>query len=278
MMCRGFLIGGTAGRTTLNGEGLQHQDGHSQILASTYPNLKSYDPAFGYELAVIIRDGIRRMYQLQENIFYYITTYNENYLMPVMPDQETTPDLETAITKGAYLYNTLDCDNKDDTQEINLLGSGSIMQQVLGAAEKLNTFGFTVNIWSVTSYTELCRNGEMCDRWNRFHPFEKPKQSTINNLFVNQPGIFVAVTDYMKSLANSIAPWMPSNYTVLGTDGYGLSESRKDLRDFFEVSCDFIVHASLVSLYHADVINKRKLQSLLNQVDLNLEKPNPVER
>ena len=278
MMCRGFLIGGTAGRTTLNGEGLQHQDGHSQILASTYPNLKCYDPAFGYELAVIIRDGIKRMYQLQENIFYYITTYNENYLMPQMADQKTVPDLESAITKGAYLYNSLDSGNKDDTSVVNLLGSGSIMQQVLGAAEKLNTMGFTINIWSITSYTELCRNGEMCDRWNRIHPFETPKQSTIAELFEQQAGIFIAVTDYMKSFASSIAPWMPARYTVLGTDGYGLSETRKDLRDYFEVSSDFIIHASLVSLYHTDVINKERLQSLLKQVDINPEKANPMER
>jgi pyruvate dehydrogenase E1 component len=218
------------------------------------------------------------MYQLQENIFYYITTYNENYLMPVMPDQDKIPDLEAAITRGGYLYNTLINDGCDDTQIINLLGSGSLMQQVSGAAEKLNSMGFTVNIWSITSYTELCRNGEMCDRWNRLHPFEATKQPNVAELFDNQPGIFIAVTDYMKSLASSITPWMPSNYTVLGTDGYGLSESRKDLRDYFEVSSDYIIHASLVNLYHANVINKSKLESLLNQVDINPEKPNPVER
>ena len=278
MMCRGFLIGGTAGRTTLNGEGLQHQDGHSQILASTYPNLKSYDPAFSYEITVIIRDGIRRMYQLQENIFYYITTYNENYLMPAMPAESAAPSLEADIINGAYLFKTLVSDSDKDSPTVNLLGSGSIMQQVLGAAEKLNNMGLTVNIYSVTSYTELCRDGEKCDRWNRLNPFKNQQQCYISRIFAEQPGIFVAVTDYMKSLASSISTWIPGNYSVLGTDGYGLSESREELRNYFEISSDHIVHTALVDLHKTNSISKKRLQSLLKQVDVDPEKPNPVQR
>ncbi|MEX2131187.1 MAG: pyruvate dehydrogenase (acetyl-transferring), homodimeric type, partial [Pseudohongiellaceae bacterium] len=282
MLCRGFLIGGTAGRTTLNGEGLQHQDGHSQILASTFPTMKSYDPAFGFEVAIIIRDGIRRMYQEQENIFYYLTVYNENYPMPSLqdhvPNDEANTNIETAIAKGAYLFRTLEPPKKVAEIPVNLLGSGAIMQQVLNAADRLQMLGLTVKLWSITSYNELRKDAESCERWNRLHPFEEPKTSCLQTLFGEQDGVFVAVTDYMKSLANSIAAWMPNAYTALGTDGYGLSESRPAIRDYFEISADYIMQAALVSLYKQKAISAKQLRSLLKDLNIDPDKPDPMSR
>ncbi|MEM7027783.1 MAG: pyruvate dehydrogenase (acetyl-transferring), homodimeric type [Pseudomonadota bacterium] len=250
MMCRGFLLGGTAGRTTLNGEGLQHQDGHSHVMASTIPNMVSYDPAFGYEIAVIIRDGIRRMYTEQEDIFYYLTVYNENYTMPTLPDDEKIID---GILQGAYCYRR---SARKKGEIINLLSSGAIMQQALQSAESLEASGYRVNIWSITSFIELEREAQIIERWNRLHPDESPKEPYIKRLLNNEDGVFVAVTDYMKSLPNSIARWMPEFYTVLGTDGYGLSESRQDIRDYFEISSRCISQAAISLLYRAGRINK----------------------
>lgn len=272
MLCRGFLIGGTAGRTTLNGEGIQHQDGHSQIIASTYPNLKSYDPAFAYELVVIVREGIRRMYEAQENIFYYITAYNENYLMPALPRKK---NIDQSIIAGAYLLQSSDTVTNS---QIHLLGSGSIMQQVLIASEKLESMGFSVSVWSVTSYNELYREAEECERHNRLHPFAKRKIAYIEQLFAKTSGSYVAATDFMKSLAYGIAPWMPKNFTALGTDGYGLSESRADLRQYFEIDADAICHAALVGLFKDDALNSAELSKLLKGFDVDPEKDNPVDR
>ena len=272
MLCRGFLIGGTAGRTTLNGEGIQHQDGHSQVVANTYPNLKSYDPAFAYELVVIVREGIRRMYELQENIFYYITTYNENYVMPSIAEAD---DLSDSINRGAYLYQG----SKSATDsQVHLLGSGSIMQQALAARDKLESMGFAVSVWSVTSYNELYREAENCERYNRLHPFENPKSPYIKQLFAKTSGVYVAVTDFMKALPNSIAPWMPEGFTVLGTDGYGLSESRPDLRNFFEISPDYICHAALVGLHRNGQLSAAQLKKKLKGVEVDTEKLNPMDR
>lgn len=271
MLCRGFLIGGTAGRTTLNGEGIQHQDGHSHILASTYPNLKSYDPAFGYELAVIVQDGIRRMYQEQENIFYYLTAYNENHLMPAMPEHQSIHD---GILAGAYHYTSTDTIAKSD---VHLLGSGAIMQQVLAAQEKLESFNFQVSVWSVTSYNELCREAEACTRHNRLHPDSAPQTPYVQQLFADLDGVFVAASDYMKSLPNSIARWMPEDYFVLGTDGYGLSESRADLRRYFEVSTDYICHTALVGLYKRGSINKKRYTEFCSELDIEPDKSDPME-
>lgn len=271
MLCRGFLIGGTAGRTTLNGEGIQHQDGHSHVLASTYPNLKSYDPAFAYELAVIVQDGIRRMYQEQENIFYYLTAYNENYTMPELPRDKKVSD---GILAGAYLFSQAD---SSWIAQINLLGSGSIMQQVLAAAKWLGERGFSVNIWSVTSYNELYRDGEACDRHNRLHPTKEPQQPYVQKLFAEQTGIFVACSDYMKSLPNSIARWMSEDYFVLGTDGYGLSESRKELRRYFEVDTDHICHVSLVGLLRRKEITERELREYSRELDIDAGKMDPMQ-
>ena len=274
MMCRGFLLGGTAGRTTLNGEGLQHQDGHSHISASTVPNLKSYDPAFGYELALIIRDGIRRMYTNGENIFYYLTVYNENHAMPALP---AIDDIEERVVKGGY------CLRRSDKQGevINLLSSGSIMQQALAAADRLEAMGYAVHIWSITSFVELSRDAENCERWNRLHahqPEQAPQRAYVEELFAGEDGLFVAVTDYMKALPNMISKWVPGHYVTLGTDGYGVSESRPDLRDHFEISTDYIVHAALVGLQQ---IGKITLQMLIEQqqtLAIDSNKTNPADR
>ncbi len=272
MLCRGFLIGGTAGRTTLNGEGIQHQDGHSQIVANTYPNLKSYDPAFSYELVVIIREGIRRMYQEQENIFYYITAYNENYLMPAMPDDKA---VQEGIVSGAYhFYATKNA----KTSQIHLLGSGSIMQQVLAARDKLEAMGLLVSVWSITSYNELYREAEARERDNRLHPQKKATTPYISQLFEKTSGSYVAVTDYMKALPRSIAPWMPEPYLVLGTDGYGLSESRESLRDYFEINPDYICHAALVGLQRADEIDAEQFKELTANLKIDPNKPDPALR
>ena len=271
MLCRGFLIGGTAGRTTLNGEGIQHQDGHSQIIASTYPNLKSYDPAFAYELVVIVREGIRRMYDEQENIFYYLTAYNENYIMPAMPHDPTTAE---GIIAGAYHFAA--SEDKASSQ-IHLLGSGSIMQQVLQARDKLEDLGFTVSVWSVTSYNELYREAEACERYNRLHPEAEPRSPYVSELFRDTQGCYVAVSDYMKSLPRSIAPWMPENYLVLGTDGYGRSETRPTLREYFEISADHICHTALVGLLRAKKITRSEFRKACGSLVIDPDKADPTQ-
>ena len=271
MMCRGFLLGGTAGRTTLNGEGLQHQDGHSHVLASTYPNLKSYDPAFAFELVLIVRDGIRRMYQEQENIFYYITLYNENYVMPEIPTDESVPD---GVLRGAYCFQR----SQQEAERIHLLSSGAIMQQALAAAQRLEAMGYAVDIWSVTSFNELHREAETCERWNRLHPLEASRKPYIQELFEGEQGIMVAATDYMKALPNSIAKWMPGAYTVLGTDGFGLSESRDSMRDFFEVTADYIAQAALAALYRENRIDQATLSKQLAELNIDPEKIDPATR
>jgi len=276
MLCRGFLLGGTAGRTTLNGEGLQHQDGHSQIIASTVPNLKSYDPAFAYEVAVIVREGIDRMYEKQENIFYYLTLYNENHRMPAMPTIDgSSESIEQGILQGAYCFKRAE---PGSAPVVNLLASGSIMQQALSAADQLETLGYRVNIWSVTSYNELYREAVSVDRWNRLHPEADPKRSYISQLFSEQGGVFVAVSDYMTSLTNSIAPWMPEAFTALGTDGYGLSESRECLRDYFEVSDTFIIQAALHQLYKQSLIDVDTLRQQLAPLAVDADKFYSAER
>jgi pyruvate dehydrogenase E1 component len=271
MMCRGFLLGGTAGRTTLNGEGLQHEDGHSHVLASTVPNLKSYDPAFAYELAIIIREGIYRMYEQQENIFYYLTLYNENYLMPSMPDDAACAD---GILKGAYCWRRSDCGG----EPVHLMASGSIMQQALAASEKLQELGYAVHIWSVTSYTELCREAEACERHNRLQPLDAEQEPYLRALFSTESGPVIAVSDYMKALPNSIARWMPKNFTCLGTDGFGLSESRPDLRDHFEICHRHIIHAAMVGLYRDGKIDKAALKKQMKELGIVGDKLDPMVR
>ena len=271
MMCRGFLLGGTAGRTTLNGEGLQHEDGHSHVLASTVPNLKAYDPAFSYELAVIVRDGIYRMYEAQEKIFYYITVYNENHVMPAIPEGE---GIEEGILAGAYNWRRSDVEG----DPIHLMASGPIMQQAIRAAEKLEVLGYAAHLWSVTSYTELSREAEACERHNRLHPLEEPSMPYIQQLFSSEVGPVVAVSDYMKALPNGIARWMPANFTSLGTDGFGLSESRPDLRDHFEICERHIVHSALVGLHREGTLSKTDLKKQLASLQIESDKIDPMAR
>ena len=233
-LTRGFLIGGTAGRTTLNGEGVQHQDGHSHVLASVVPNLMTYDPAFSYELATIVREGIRRMYEEQENIFYYLTVYNENYSHPKMPN-----DCDEGILKGMYLFKSAsrELEAKYTGEPIHLLGSGSIMQQVLEAQDKLENQGIPVNVWSVTSYNLLHKDF--------LESKESKEKSYIENILQDQSGHFVAVSDFISLLPDSLAHLFPGSFTCLGTDGYGLSEGREELRDYFGISANAIIEKVL---------------------------------
>lgn len=271
MMCRGFLLGGTAGRTTLNGEGLQHQDGHSPLLASAHPDIKIYDPAFGFELAVVVRDGIQRMYALQEKCFYYITLYNENYGMPALPESAAIID---GIVRGVYCFKA----SAKGPASVHLLASGAIMQQALAAAAHLEGLGLGVSVWSVTSYIELQRDAQSCERWNRLHPLESPRAPFLQQAMAGHQGVFIAVSDYVKALAQTISPWMPTTYSVLGTDGFGLSETRAALRDYFEVSADYIVHAALVALYREKTISKKMLSAWVAQLHINAEKIDPMSR
>ena len=240
-LTKGFLIGGTAGRTTLNGEGLQHQDGHSHVLANTVPSLLSYDPAFAYEIDVIVREGIRRMYQEQEDIFYYLTVYNEAYPMPAKPN-----GVDKGILQGIYQFRRSSSD--DGLTQVHLLGSGSIMMQVIEAQEQLEAYGISAVIWSVTSYNLLYRDAVETERRNRKN-FESPAElSYLQQVMKDQSGLFVAASDYMKSLPESISSWLPGKLVSLGTDGFGLSEDRPSLRSHFEVSASEIVYAALAEL------------------------------
>ncbi len=265
MMCKGFLLGGTSGRTTLNGEGVQHQDGHSHLMAATIPNLVSYDPAFAFELAVIVTDGIRRMYADQEDVFYYLTLTNQNYAMPPIPE-----GAEEGIVRGMYaLRRTPDAD-------INLLGSGAIMDETLAAADRLRSLGHRVNVWSVTSYTELARQGMAAERAQLVSAGDSEQRPYVEELLEGEEGIFVAASDYMKALPLSIVRWLPGSCTVLGTDGFGLSESREDLRDHFEVSRDWIAFAALSTLARANLANVQDALSYAKEAGLDLEKAAPA--
>ncbi len=270
MMTKGFLIGGTSGRTTLNGEGMQHQDGHSHVYAQTMTNLKSYDPAFAFELAVIIRDGIYRMYELKQKIFYYITVTNENYLMPKMPK-----GVEDGIIKGIYRYFKSDKESKNG-KKAHLLSSGSILQQVIKAREMLEAMHISTDIWSVTSYTELQRDALDTERWNLLHMEKEPRVAHLKQVFQHEDGVFVSVSDYMKSWGNSIAKWMPRAYSVLGTDGYGVSDSKADLRDHFEISPKFIVLAVLQQLRKKGKLTDQGVSDFIRQSGIDINKMNPA--
>ncbi|CAG1020600.1 partial pyruvate dehydrogenase E1 component, partial [Methylococcales bacterium] len=237
---RGFLMGGTAGRTTLNGEGLQHEDGHSHIISATVPNCISYDPTYAYELAVIIQDGLRRMYVNQEDIFYYITVMNENYPHPAMPK-----GIEQDILKGMYRFAEV---QNDKAPKVQLLGSGTIFREVERAAELLrDDWGVEAELWSCPSFTELARDGQSCERWNRLHPTETQKQAHVTTCLSNATAV-IAATDYTRAFAEQIRPYIKAPYTVLGTDGFGRSDTREQLRRFFEVDRVHITIAALKSL------------------------------
>ncbi|MCP3665299.1 MAG: pyruvate dehydrogenase (acetyl-transferring), homodimeric type [Gammaproteobacteria bacterium] len=268
MLTRGFLLGGTAGRTTLNGEGLQHQDGHSQIQANTVPSIKSYDPAFAYELAVIIRDGIHRMYQLQQNHLYYITIYNENYPMPMVADIES---IEEGIIRGIYCYQRGDV-TQWQGPKVHLLASGPIMQQAIKSQELLKEMAIDADIWSITSYNELSRDAMGTERWNRLHPTATPRTPYLTDVMADESGVFVAASDYMKSLPLSIAPWIPGRYQVLGTDGFGMSEARPELRDHFEIDARFITVAALHALAQEGAIKSETVADAIKHFAINPEK------
>ena len=237
MMCKGFLLGGTSGRTTLNGEGVQHQDGHSQLIASTVPNLKSFDPAFAFEIALIVRDGIRAMYQERQDLFYYITLTNQAYPMPPMPE-----GVEGGVLQGMY------CFDRTEGATVNLFGSGAVMAEVLRARELLDADGVRSNVWSVTSYNELARQARQVERQQMLSLGDIEEKPYVQALLEGENGVFIAASDYMKALPGMIAPWIPGAYTVLGTDGFGLSEARDRLRDYFEVSGEWIAFAALSTL------------------------------
>jgi pyruvate dehydrogenase E1 component len=267
---RGFLLGGTAGRTTLSGEGLQHQDGHSHLLALAVPNLVSYDPAYAYESAVIIEEGIRRMYVNGESIFYYLTVMNENYEMPPMP-----AGAREGILKGMYRFKG--SDKKKAKARAQLLGSGAILNEVLRAQQVLDEkYGVAADVWSVTSYQELYREGHAAERWNRLHPGEKPRVPYVTQCLAGTEGVIVAASDYVKALPDAIDRWTGRPVTSLGTDGFGRSEGRSALRDFFEVDTKHIVLATLVDLVRDGKIEASVVQKAIKDLGINPEKPNPA--
>jgi pyruvate dehydrogenase E1 component len=265
---RGFLLGGTAGRTTLAGEGLQHQDGNSHLLAYTVPNLLAYDPAFAYETAVIIEDGIRRMYQAQESVFYYLTVTNEPYAMPPMPE-----GAREGILKGMYKFKT--AENTKAKRQAQLLGSGAILNEALKAQKMLERYDVAADVWSVTSYKELYNEGHDVERWNMLHPTEAPRVPYVTSCLANTQGVIVAASDYVKALPDSIARWCPRPIVTLGTDGFGRSESRAALRDFFEVDSRFIVLATVSALASEKKVRPQVVEKAIKDLGMDPKKVNP---
>ncbi|MFC1796949.1 pyruvate dehydrogenase (acetyl-transferring), homodimeric type, partial [Pseudomonadota bacterium] len=270
MRAKGFLIGGTAGRTTLNGEGLQHEDGNSHMMSGMVPNCVSYDPTFSYELAVIIQDGLRRMYQEQEDIYYYITVMNENYTHPDMPDGS-----EDGIRKGMYLFR----EGPEGARKVQLLGSGAILREALAAANILEQdFGVVSDIWSATSFTELRRDGVDCARWNRMNPEREPHIPWVTECLRDRQGPVVAATDYVRAFADQIRGFIPQqDYIVLGTDGFGRSDTREKLRNFFEVDRYNVAYAALYALYRQDLLSQGELLSARSKLGIDPGKQNPIK-
>ncbi len=267
---RGFLLGGTAGRTTLNGEGLQHEDGHSHVLFSVVPNVRAYDPAFGYEVAVIIHEGLRRMVGEQEDVFYYLTLMNENYHHPAMP-----AGAEEGILRGMYLLRT----STVDGPRVQLLGSGTILNEVLAAASILEEdFGVAADVWSVTSFTELRRDGIEVERWNLLHPLAEPRRAYVAGCLSGEgrDGPVVASTDYIRAFADQIRQWVPARYRVLGTDGFGRSDYRRALRRFFEVDREFVAVAALRELADEGMIDPVRVQEAIERFQIDPDAPMPT--
>jgi pyruvate dehydrogenase E1 component len=293
--CRGFLLGGTSGRTTLAGEGLQHQDGHSHLLAYPVPNLLAYDPAFAYEIAVVIQEGIRRMYTAQESIFYYLTVMNEQYVMPPMPE-----GVKDGILKGMYRFKRSSLVPDDAAgrkgpggpgasrgtgapaeaaarPRAQLFGSGAILHEAIDAQGLLEErYGVAADVWSVTSYGELYREGHEVERWNRLHPGEPPRVPHVTQCLADAPGVLVAASDYVKALPDSIARWVGRPLTSLGTDGFGRSESRRALRDFFEVDARYITLATLAALAREGQIEPQVVRRAMKDLDIDPEKAHPA--
>jgi pyruvate dehydrogenase E1 component len=269
LQSRGFLIGGTAGRTTLAGEGLQHQDGHSLVNASTVPNCVAYDPTYAYELAVIVQDGLRRMIGEQEDIFYYITCMNENYVHPPMPS-----GVEDGILKGMYLLQV----GGQGKIRAQLMGAGTILREVLGAAELLEKdFNIPTDVWSVTSFNELRHDALETDRWNQLHPGEEPRRCYVEQCLADRPGPYIAATDYMKINADQIRNWVPGRYVTLGTDGYGRSDARAALREHFEVDKHFVAVAALKALADDDVLDQKTVVEAIKKYGIDPDRPDPVK-
>jgi len=269
MQARGFMIGGTAGRTTLAGEGLQHQDGHSLILSDTIPNCISYDPAFGYEMAVIIHDGMRRMFAEQENVFYYVTAMNENYVHPAMPE-----GAETGIIKGLYKFRAAE---NTKTTTVQLMGSGAILREVIAAADLLrDDWAVNADIWSATSFTELAREARDCDRWNRLHPTDEARVPYVTRCLEGCAGPVIAATDYIQLYADKVRKWIPARYDVLGTDGFGRSDTRAQLRKHFEVNAVHIVVAALKALADEGSMDAVTVAEAINKYGIDPEKINPL--
>jgi len=270
MQARGFLLGGTSGRTTLNGEGLQHEDGHSHILAGTIPNCVSYDPTFAHEVAVIMQHGLKRMVEKQENVFYYITLLNENYAMPGLK-----PGTEEQIIKGMYLLE----EGAKKTPRVNLLGSGTILRESIAAKKLLEEeWGVAANVWSCPSFNELARDGQDCERWNLLHPTETPRVPFVAQQLEKHSGPVVASTDYIKSYAEQIRSFLPKgrNYKVLGTDGFGRSDFRSKLRQHFEVNRHYIVVAALKALSEDGSVPTAKVAEAIAKYGLKADKVNPL--
>ena len=271
MRARGFLIGGTSGRTTLNGEGLQHEDGHSHVLASTIPNCVGYDPTYAYEVAVIIQHGLKRMYVDNEDVYFYITTLNENYPHPAMPE-----GAEEGILKGMYKLKTVAGDGS--ALKVRLLGAGAILREVEAGAELLaRDFGVTSEIWSVTSFTELRREGLEAERWNMLHPEAEPRVSYVEQCLGKGQGPVIAATDYMKAIGDGIRPYVPATYKVLGTDGFGRSDYRRRLRSFFEVDRFHVAVAALKSLADDQLLPAKRVGEAIAKYGIDPEKPSPAK-
>jgi pyruvate dehydrogenase E1 component len=267
---RGFMLGGTAGRTTLNGEGLQHEDGHSHLLFSVVPSCRAYDPAFGYEVAVIVQDGLRRMLVEQEDVFYYITLMNENYRHPAMPE-----GAQEGILRGMYLLRE---SAKDSARaRVQLLGSGTILNEVLAAAELLeDEFEVAADVWSVTSFSELRRDGIEVERWNMLHPLEEPRRAYVSEQLDGRGGPVVASTDYLRAVADQIRQWVRGRYRVLGTDGYGRSDYRRALRRFFEVDRHYVAVAALKELADEGAIERERVQEAIERYEIDAQAPMPT--
>jgi pyruvate dehydrogenase E1 component len=268
---RGFLVGGTAGRTTLNGEGLQHEDGHSHIFSAVIPNCVSYDPTFAYEVAVIVQDGLRRMVTDQEDVFYYLTVMNENYEHPPMPEGAAE-----GIVKGMYLFRAGEGPGKSG-KRVQLLGCGTIMREVIAAADLLaKDWGVAADIWSVPSFTELRREAIGVERWNLLHPTETPRRSYVETCLAGREGPVVAATDNVRLFADQIRPFVPGRYRVLGTDGFGRSDYRRKLRHFFEVDRRWVALAALESLVKEGALPASTQAEAIKKYGLDPEKPDPA--
>jgi pyruvate dehydrogenase E1 component len=268
---RGFLLGGTSGRTTLAGEGLQHQDGHSQLLAYAPPNIHAYDPAFAYEIAAIVKDGINRMFHRQEDVIYYLTVMNEFYKMPPMPKGVK----EEQILRGLYKYKA--SSKKQAKFKAHLFGSGCILNEALAAQEILEEkYNVAADVYSVTSYKELYCDATDTERRNLMNIGRKPEMSYIEKTLANEKGVFVAASDYLKALPCSIAKWVPGPLVALGTDGWGRSDSRAALRDFFEVDARHIAFAALAAMAREKKIKSNMVKKAARELEIDLERPNPM--